>query len=73
MTTTKDVMKDRQSVKELCYFKNGLTYPNKNCREISYIYLFCKNEETTLGLLRKLHTVCTVSRKFIRTQPGKKS
>lgn len=73
MTTTKDVMKDRQSVKELCYFKNGLTFPNKNCREISYMYLFCENEETTLALLRKLNTVCTVSTKFIRTQPGKKS
>lgn len=46
MTTTKDVMKDSQSVKELFYFKNGLTFPNKNCREISYMYLFCKNEET---------------------------
>ena len=36
------------------------------------MYLFCKNEETTLALLRKLHTVCAFSTKFIRTQPGNK-
>ena len=36
------------------------------------MYLFYKNEETTLDLLRKVCEVCAVSTQPTRTHPGKK-
>ena len=45
-------------------FKNGLTYPNKKNKTISF-YVFFKSKEISFALLRKLRTV-EVSTKSIR-------
>ena len=40
IVTSKDIMKDFRLVEKICYFKYGLTYPNKiNNAIVSYTFL----------------------------------